>query len=69
MFIVEWWRELENSQKVIAFIITILFICLCMAAILYGAAGIGIFLLLVLCLMVCALFLGMLAMFFSPAEF
>ena len=69
MFIIEWWRELENSQKVITFIITILFICLCMAAILYGPAGIGVFLLLVLCLMVCALFLGMLAMFFSPAEF
>lgn len=65
MFIVEWWREeLENSQKVITLILTILFICLCMAAIMYGLAGIGVFLLIVLCLMVCALFLGMLAMFF-----
>ena len=69
MFIVEWWRDLENSQKVITLIITIMFIMFIMAALLYGIEGVGAFLLIILCLVVCATFVGLLAMFFSPAEF
>lgn len=40
MFIVEWWRELENSEKMFVFAGTVFFVCTCLAAIIYGGVGI-----------------------------
>lgn len=40
MFIIEWWRELENSEKIFVFAGCVFFICICLAAIVYGGVGI-----------------------------
>lgn len=40
MFVVEWWRELENSEKMFVFAGLVFFICLCLAAIVYGGIGV-----------------------------
>lgn len=53
MFIVEWWRELENSEKMFVFAGLVFFVCLCLAAIAYGGVGI-----------VASFFVGLVLLFF-----
>lgn len=69
MFIVEWWRELENSEKMFVFAGLVFFICICLAAIVHGGVGI------VASFFVGLVFVFFMAMFklvlmmFDPAEF
>ena len=53
MFIIEWWIELKNSEKMLVFVECVFFVCVCLAAIVYGAIGI-----------VASFFVGLVLVFF-----
>lgn len=66
MFIIEWWRELDNSEKIFVLAGTVFFVCMCLAAIVYGGVGlVAIFFIgLILCFLMAILKLVM--MMFEP---
>ena len=69
MFIVEWWRELENNEKMCVFAGTVFFVCLCLAAIAYGGIGIVASFFVGLVLLVFLAMFKLVLMMFDPAEF
>lgn len=69
MFIVEWWRELENSEKMFVFAGRVFFVCICLAAIAYGWVGIVASCFAVLVLLVFLAMLKLVLMMFESAEF
>lgn len=69
MFIVEWWRDLENSEKMFVFVGCVFFVCVCLAAILYGAIGIVASFFIGLVLVFFLMMFKLVLMMFEPAEF
>lgn len=69
MFIVEWWRELENSEKMFVFAGIVFFICLCLAAIVYGGVGVVASFFVGLVLVFFLAMFKLVLMMFDPAEF
>lgn len=69
MFIVEWWRELENSEKMFVFAGLVFFICICLAAIAYGGIGVVVSFFVGLVFLVFLAMLKLVLMMFDPAEF
>lgn len=69
MFIIEWWRELENSEKMFVFAGTVFFVCMCLAAIVYGGVGIVASFFVGLVLVFFLAMFKLVLMMFEPAEF
>ena len=69
MFIVEWWRDLENSEKMFVFVGCVFFICLCLATIVYGGIGLVASFFVGLVFLVFAAMAKLVMMMFDPAEF
>lgn len=69
MFIIEWWRELENSEKMFVFVGCVFFVCICLAAIAYGGVGIVASFFVGLVLVFLLTMFKLVLMMFEPAEF
>lgn len=69
MFIIDWWRDLENSEKMFVFAGCVFFVCVCLAAIVYGAIGIVASFFVGLVLLVFLAMFKLVLMMFDPAEF
>lgn len=69
MFIIEWWRELENSEKMLVFAGTVFFVCMCLAAIVYGGVGIVASFFVGLTLVFFLAMFKLVLMMFDPMEF
>lgn len=69
MFIIEWWRELENNEKMFVFAGGVFFVCICLAAIVYGGVGIVASFFVGLVLVFLLAMFKLVLMMFEPAEF
>lgn len=69
MFIVEWWKELENSEKMFVFVGCVFFVCICLSVIAYGGIGIVASFFVGLVLVFFLAMFKLVLMMFKPAEF
>lgn len=69
MFIIEWWRELENSEKMFVLLVLLLVMAILIPTIAYGIIGTLAAVLLILALFVTAAFAKLILMMFDPTEF
>lgn len=69
MFIIEWWRELENSEKMFVLLVLLLVMAILIPTIAYGIIGTLAAVLLILALFITAAFAKLILMMFDPAEF
>ena len=69
MFIIEWWRELENSEKMFVLLVLLLVMAILIPTIAYGIIGTLAAVLLILALFVTEAFAKLILMMFDPAEF
>lgn len=68
MFIIEWWRELENSEKMFVLLVLLLVMAILIPTIAYGIIGTLAAFLFILALFVTAAFAKLILMMFDPAE-